>query len=75
MKDRIEENSLKYPYFVSYSHVNKYGRGGNGMIELFCDRPVETFEDIKGFTEAIKRCSPNLDNIIILNYIPLLAMK
>lgn len=70
-----EDNKLRYPYFVSYSHVDRFGRGGNGMIEIFCDRPVETFDDVMEFITTIKKGNSNLDNIIILNYIPLKEIK
>ncbi|WP_250814748.1 hypothetical protein [Clostridium swellfunianum] len=64
-------NEFKYPYFVSYSYANRFGRAGYGMIEIYCKKPVETFDDVKEFINTIKKYNPKLDNIVILNYIPL----
>lgn len=55
---------MKHKYFVSYSHNN-----GFGMIEIFTDLKVKTYDDVIKLRETIKETN-GLD-VIILNWIKL----
>lgn len=52
---------MKYVYFVSYSHKN-----GFGMIEIFSDRPVKTYDDVLSLRKTIKE--KNGLDVVIINW-------
>lgn len=52
---------MKYTYFVSYSHDN-----GFGMIEIFSDNKVETFDDVLNLASTVKK--KNGLDVVILNW-------
>lgn len=59
-------------YFVSYHFSTGYGTNGFGNIQVFRTRPVRSFEDITGMTEAIQdslasRCGSDVI-VIVLNW-------
>ncbi|HIW62461.1 MAG TPA: hypothetical protein H9881_08400 [Candidatus Stackebrandtia excrementipullorum] len=39
----------RYTYFVTFAHPQ-----GSGMIEIHMNRPVTTWDDIRGMTEVVK---------------------
>lgn len=52
-----------YTYFISYSH-NK----GNGCMELFRNKKIKTFDDIKSINKFIED-TYKLKQVIVNNYI------
>ena len=52
---------MKRCYFVSYSH-----KEGFGMIEIFRNKPIKTFDDVLSLREVIKE--KNGLDVIILNW-------
>lgn len=53
---------MNYVYFVSYSH----SMGGFGMIEVFRDKPIKTYDDVLSLREVIK--DKNGLDVIIINW-------
>ena len=53
----------KYKYYVSHNFTNSKG-SGFGSCEITRDKPIKSFEDMRGLLEDIKKAN-NLDSVVI----------
>jgi len=56
----------EYKYFISYGYWSP-SHSGTGMCEYTSDKKLETYTQIVGMAEDIKRQS-NYDTVVIINY-------
>lgn len=60
IKDKMEKEKV---YFVSYSHSK-----GNGCCEIYMEKKIESYNDIKEIIERIEESKEDVCDVIVMYF-------